>query len=70
MYVCICNGYRDCELRALAQQGVRSAHAAYRSLGAGPRCGRCLSVAQRVIDEHRSDQMNASNGAGSAQLAG
>ena len=69
MYVCICNGYRDCELRALAQQGVRSAHAAYHTLGAGPRCGRCLSVAQRVIDEH-SDQMNASGGAGVAQLAG
>jgi bacterioferritin-associated ferredoxin len=52
MYVCICNGYRDCEIKALAQQGVRSAHAAYHTLGAGPRCGRCLNTAQRVIDEH------------------
>ena len=67
MYICICN--RDGKLRALAQQGVRSDHAAYHTLGAGPRCGRCLSVAQRVIDEH-SVQMNASGGAGIAQLAG
>jgi bacterioferritin-associated ferredoxin len=52
MYVCICNGYRDCEIKAVAQQGLRSAHAVYQSLGAGPRCGRCLSTAQRVIDEH------------------
>lgn len=69
MYVCICNGYRDCELRALAKQGVRSAHVAYHSLGAGPRCGRCLSIAQCVIDEH-GEQMSASNRASIAQLAG
>jgi bacterioferritin-associated ferredoxin len=55
MYVCICNGYRDSELRALAHQGVRCAHAAYKSLGNGPRCGRCLSFAQQLIDDHAPD---------------
>jgi len=54
MYVSLCNGYRNCELKALAQQGVRSAHAAFHTLGAGPRCGRCLSIAQRVIGEHNT----------------
>ena len=52
MYVCICNGYRDSELRTLASQGVRCARAAYQSLGNGPRCGRCLTFAQQLIDEH------------------
>jgi bacterioferritin-associated ferredoxin len=59
MYVCICNGYRDSELRALASQGVRCAQAAYQTLGNGPRCGRCLNFAQRLIDQHAPDANGA-----------
>ena len=50
MYVCLCNGYRDSEIRDVAQSGVRCARAAYQSLGNGPRCGRCLAFAQDLID--------------------
>ncbi len=53
MYVCLCNGYRDSELRRLAQDGVSCAVEAYRSLGKGPCCGRCLETAQQIIDETR-----------------
>ncbi|MGF1611514.1 MAG: bacterioferritin-associated ferredoxin [Kiloniellales bacterium] len=51
MYVCICNGYRDSELRELASSGVSCAIEAYRTLGSGPCCGRCVPVAQQIIDE-------------------
>ena len=51
MFVCICNGYRDSELRELAQQGVTCAIAAYSTLGNEPNCGRCIDVAQRIMDE-------------------
>jgi bacterioferritin-associated ferredoxin len=50
MYVCICNRYRDAEIDQIARSGVRCARAAYSSLGNGPRCGRCLSLAQNLID--------------------
>lgn len=56
MYVCICNGYRDSDIRQLAQSGVRCAHVAYESLGSGPRCGRCVDVAQRLIDQIHQDR--------------
>jgi bacterioferritin-associated ferredoxin len=53
LYVCICNRYRDAEIRALAQQGVRCARQAYSQLGNGPECGQCLEFAQEMIDtEH------------------
>ncbi len=53
MYVCICNAYRDAEIREAARSGLRSARKAYAALGGGPRCGRCLPVAQELIDrEH------------------
>lgn len=55
MYVCICNRYRDAEICQVARSGVRCAHVAYSSLGNGPRCGRCLTVAQNLIDQiHQS----------------
>jgi len=50
MYVCICNGYRESELREVAAEGVARAEDAYFALGSGPCCGRCLEVAQAVID--------------------
>jgi bacterioferritin-associated ferredoxin len=50
MYVCICNGYRDWEIREVAESGIRCAVEAYFELGDGPCCGRCLSTAQSLID--------------------
>ena len=56
MYVCVCNAYRDSEIRAVAQNGVRCARKAYQELGNGPQCGRCLSFAQGLIDGVHEDQ--------------
>lgn len=51
MYVCICNGHRDSDIRNAAETGLRSAHEIYRCLGKPVRCGRCLEVANQVIEE-------------------
>jgi len=56
MYVCLCNGYRDAEIREVAQSGVRCARKAYDVLGGGPRCGRCLIVAQDLIDDAHGER--------------
>ncbi|HKK29036.1 MAG TPA: hypothetical protein VKA18_01415, partial [Alphaproteobacteria bacterium] len=50
MYVCLCNSYRESELREVASEGIRCAVEAYFALGSGPCCGRCLEFAQEVID--------------------
>ena len=51
MYVCLCNGYRESEIREVASEGISCATEAYLALGAGPCCGRCLPFAQQVIDD-------------------
>ena len=51
MYVCICNRYRECEIRDLAAGGAKSPEEAYSVLGSGPRCGRCLPFARQVMEE-------------------
>jgi len=50
MYVCLCNGYRDTEIREVAEDGVRCAREVYLTLGNGPCCGTCLDCAQDIVD--------------------
>jgi bacterioferritin-associated ferredoxin len=50
MYVCLCNGYRDSELREMARQGYTVAEEAYLALGDGPCCGQCVDFAQVILD--------------------
>ena len=58
MYVCICNGHRDSDIRAAAKTGLKCARKIYRHLGKPARCGRCLDFAARVIDEvHASNDV-------------
>lgn len=66
MYVCICNGHRDSEIRsAAAETGLRCPRDVYAWLGKPPRCGRCLELASQVIEEARADGANeAEAGAG------
>jgi bacterioferritin-associated ferredoxin len=51
MYVCICNGHRDHDIRRAAATGLRCPREIYSHLGKPARCGRCLDLAARVIDE-------------------
>lgn len=50
MYVCLCNGYREVEIREVAETGVRCAQEVYFTLGNGPCCGTCLDCAQEIVD--------------------
>lgn len=61
MYVCICNGHRDHEIRAAAESGLRCPRTIYAQLGKPARCGRCLDLAAELIEEvHRSRPQLAS----------
>lgn len=54
MYICICNGHRESDIRNAAREGLRTAPEIYRRLGKPVRCGRCLEVASQVIEEVRA----------------
>jgi bacterioferritin-associated ferredoxin len=51
MFVCICNGHRDSEIRSAAQSGLTCARKIYRHLGKPAKCGRCLEFATQLVDE-------------------
>jgi len=54
MYVCICNGHRDRDIRDAARRGLKCAREIYRELGKPARCGRCLELATRLVEEVHS----------------
>ena len=59
MFVCVCNRYRDSEIRAAAAAGMTCPREIYSALGKPPRCGRCLEFAASVIAEARAGAVPA-----------
>src|SRR3546814_16033225 len=55
MYVCLCNGYRDVEIREVAESGLRCVTEVYLTLGNGPCCGGCLDFAQDIVNSVHGD---------------
>ena len=54
MYVCLCNGLSDRDIRRAAEQGHCSVKGAYAALDAEVNCGRCVPFAHEMITEQRS----------------
>ena len=57
MYVCVCHGVTDHQIRRAADEGVRDVHELTMRTGAGSRCGSCLVLAQQLLDEQRAPRL-------------
>ncbi|KAF1712610.1 bacterioferritin [Pseudoxanthomonas kalamensis DSM 18571] len=51
MYVCVCNGVTDRQIREAAAGGCRSVAELTMRTGAGACCGTCLDLAASLLDE-------------------
>ena len=51
MYVCICNGVTENDIREAAAAGCRSMTELTMRTGAGSNCGCCVEMATQVLDE-------------------
>ena len=49
MYVCLCHGVTDREIRQAAADGVREIHVLTMRTGAGSNCGSCLPMAAELL---------------------
>lgn len=54
MYVCICNGVTDRQIREAADAGCDSVSEMTMRTGAGASCGSCLGLVAELIDEARA----------------
>jgi bacterioferritin-associated ferredoxin len=55
MYVCLCNGFTDKQVRVAGATSGGSVAAVYRSLGVAPRCGKCVPTVRDILQECRRD---------------
>jgi bacterioferritin-associated ferredoxin len=63
MYICLCNGVTECDIRTCAQQGACSLRDLEHGLGVGMGCGRCRHAAAELLREHQRPAPLAASGA-------
>ena len=54
MYVCLCNGLTDRDVRNSAEGGGCSVAMVYRSHGCEPQCGKCVPLIRQMLREQAS----------------
>jgi len=58
MYVCLCNGITDREIKEAVETGATSLGAVKRRLGVSNQCGSCAGMAESIISNHRDSILN------------
>lgn len=57
MYVCLCHGITDKAIKlAVLEGGVGNMRQLKQKLGAGTQCGKCVQMAQTIIDNTIIDE--------------
>jgi bacterioferritin-associated ferredoxin len=51
MYVCICNGIKDKEVKTAVQAGAQTVAQVFKSQGCRPDCGKCFQCMRETIEE-------------------
>ena len=55
MYVCLCKGITDTQIRAAVQDGATSVREVRNSLGVASQCGKCGILAREIVRESLDD---------------
>lgn len=58
MYVCVCKGITDTQIRAAVQDGASSLREIRNSLGVASQCGKCGILTRQIVRESLSDQVD------------
>lgn len=69
MYVCVCKGITDSQIREAVADGATSLRGVRSRLGVASQCGNCARCAKDVIDECLSSSRSESTFAGCAVVA-
>ncbi len=57
MYVCLCHGITDSKIQQVVrEQGIGNSRELRAALGVGSQCGRCIQMAQEIIDTTIMDE--------------
>lgn len=62
MYVCVCHGISDREIRGRCAQEPCSVAGIYRARGVSPKCGKCVSTVRAMLAEAQSGTVTGTCG--------
>lgn len=51
MYICICNGIKDSQVRTAAQDGAGTVGQVFRAHGCKPDCAQCVGCMRDILEE-------------------
>lgn len=55
MYVCLCNGVTDHQIRQSINEGASSLHDLQNALGVATQCGQCACLTQELLDQSQAE---------------
>ncbi len=55
MYVCICKGITDTQIRAAVEDGASSLRDVHSALGVASQCGKCGIIARDIVRDSLND---------------
>ena len=58
MYVCLCQGVTDRQIREAVEDGASTMRQLRKELGVAASCGRCAMHAKALLDETRQESRN------------
>ncbi|MEX1033748.1 MAG: bacterioferritin-associated ferredoxin [Cellvibrionaceae bacterium] len=58
MYVCLCNGITDREIRQSIRDGANSLQDLHDHLGVGSQCGQCACLSQELLEQTIGETLN------------
>jgi bacterioferritin-associated ferredoxin len=58
MYICLCNGLTDRQVREAARKSSGTLAQAHRSLGVRVQCGKCLPAMREILRDPLCDLLN------------
>ncbi len=61
MYVCLCHGVTDQQLKQHVRSGADTLEKVGKVCGAGTCCGCCSEMIRDIIDEHRPEPINVAH---------
>lgn len=58
MYVCLCNGITDREIKQSIRNGANNLQDLHDDLGVGSQCGQCACLSQELLNQTMEENLN------------
>lgn len=59
MYVCLCNGFTDRQVKQVVEDGAATVSSVFKEIGCAPCCGRCVPTVRQMVNGACTEELAA-----------